>query len=101
MREQAPTLTPALSLAEGEGGISIPSPPERLSCLSSELLPGAVVSQHRVENGEELAHRGNEGVFCRPARRRQAMIEMDEHRIKADRGEGSPIQFAVHGGAPT
>ncbi len=27
-REQAPTLTPALSLAEGEGAVSIPSPPE-------------------------------------------------------------------------
>ena len=28
MREHAPTLTPALSLAEGEGAVSIPSPPE-------------------------------------------------------------------------
>ena len=28
MREKAPTLTPALSLAEGEGATSIPSPPE-------------------------------------------------------------------------
>jgi len=27
-REQAPILTPALSLAEGEGAVSIPSPPE-------------------------------------------------------------------------
>jgi len=28
MREPMPTLTPALSLTEGEGAISVPSPPE-------------------------------------------------------------------------
>ena len=28
MREHIPTLTPTLSLSEGEGVISIPSPPE-------------------------------------------------------------------------
>ena len=28
MREQTSTFTPALSLAEGEGAVSIPSPPE-------------------------------------------------------------------------
>ena len=28
MREQAPTLTPTLSLAEGEGDLEVPSPPE-------------------------------------------------------------------------
>jgi hypothetical protein len=28
IREHAPTLTPALSLSEGEGAISVPSPPE-------------------------------------------------------------------------
>jgi hypothetical protein len=28
MREHIATLTPTLSLAEGEGGVSIPSPPE-------------------------------------------------------------------------
>jgi len=28
IREHTPTLTPALSLTEGEGAISIPSPPE-------------------------------------------------------------------------
>src|SRR5438552_84994 len=100
IREDSATLTPTLSLAEGEGAISTPSPPERLSCLSSELLPWALVSQHRVENGEELAHRGGEGDFFRPARGRQALIEMEEHGIKADRGEGGHIQHAAHGGAP-
>jgi hypothetical protein len=28
MREPTPTLTPALSLPEGEGAMSVPSPPE-------------------------------------------------------------------------
>jgi hypothetical protein len=28
MRERALTLTPALSLAEGEGVVAVPSPPE-------------------------------------------------------------------------
>jgi hypothetical protein len=28
MRERIATLTPTLSLAEGEGGVSTPSPPE-------------------------------------------------------------------------
>ncbi len=28
MREPTPTLTPTLSLPEGEGAISVPSPPE-------------------------------------------------------------------------
>jgi len=28
IREQAPTLTPALLIEEGEGAVSIPSPPE-------------------------------------------------------------------------
>jgi hypothetical protein len=28
MREHIATLTPTLSLAEGEGGVSIPTPPE-------------------------------------------------------------------------
>jgi hypothetical protein len=28
MREPTPTLTPTLSLTEGEGAISVPSPPE-------------------------------------------------------------------------
>ncbi len=31
MREDSATLTPTLSLSEGEGDVSGPSPPERLS----------------------------------------------------------------------
>ena len=41
MREQAPTLTPALTLAEGEGAISIPSPPERQAHGKVVVRPGA------------------------------------------------------------
>ncbi len=45
MREQAPTLTPALSLAEGEGVTLVPSPPEaglQLDDLMlAQLLEGA------------------------------------------------------------
>jgi hypothetical protein len=47
MRDQGATLTPALSLAEGEGAIPIPSPPEgeRARVRGAEGLSGSFANR--------------------------------------------------------
>src|SRR5437867_1909442 len=53
---------------------------ERLSCESSGL-PWTTVSQHRVEDGEEFAHRGGKGELTGAAGSNQAEVEHADRRV--------------------
>jgi len=55
MREHNATLTPPLSLAEGEGAIPIPSPPEGPPEGEGDRVRGAYDAQRTFVNGVALA----------------------------------------------
>jgi len=49
--------------------------------LGELVVPGRLILEHGVDDGEELAHDGDEGDFGRLARRTQALIEGAERGV--------------------
>src|SRR4051794_9577223 len=49
-----------------------------------------------LEDGEELAHGGDQGGLCGPATGPEAEIEVADGRVPADGGDGSHEQHAAH-----
>ena len=54
------------------------------------LLPGLLVSNHGVEDGEQFSHTSHEGKFFRFAVCEEALIERSDDRVATAGREGHP-----------
>jgi hypothetical protein len=59
-------------------------------------IPRFAGSHHRIEDGEELAHAGDQGDFLRLARGSETLIEAGDDGIKARGDQSSHVQRAPH-----
>jgi hypothetical protein len=87
-------LHPRLSVPGTPHTLMIEEPrTERLSCESSGM-PWTTVSEHGVEDGEELAHRGGEGDFAGSPGSHEAPVKSADRGVVLDRGQGGHVQHA-------
>lgn len=59
-------------------------------------MPWLSVSEDRVEDGEELAHGGDQGGLGGPATGPEAKIEVADGRVPANGGDGGHEHHAAH-----
>src|SRR3954453_17253918 len=77
----------------------------KLRCLVSRSefcqLPGAAVTSHGIEDGQQLVHAGAQSDLVELAGGDQPLIEAAYHRVRSHRRQGSHIQHRPHGSAAT
>src|SRR5665213_4565134 len=66
-----------------------------------ERVPDGLVSEHGIEDGQQLAHAGGDSDLGGLACADQAAVEEPDDRVVADGGQGGHIQHRAHFAAPT
>jgi len=92
LREDEPVAHPS------RRGLS--AAPQRLSWKSS-VLPWAIVSQDRVEDGEKLSGDGDEGDHLGFAEVKEILVKILERRVVTGRNEGGQEGCGANAGAST
>src|SRR5215203_526566 len=64
-------------------------------------IPEFVFTDHDINDGQKFAHAGNNGNLLEFVLSEESLIERLEHRIEANRSQGSHIELAAHLGAAT
>src|SRR3989338_10270082 len=64
------------------------------------LIPRFILSNHGIQDGEELSHTGNQGDLFWLAGLHETLIKSTHDRVETYRKERSHIERASHGGPP-